>query len=361
MNKFFVFFTKNQSFIYKVFLYLISTVLVIYLLPKGGKFKDFQKGKLWQHENLYAPFDFTIKKDKATLALETEAVRSNAIPYFDIDPRGKTEAIQNYNTLFDNSFVDSLYRTRRRAAKNFGLNILNAVYDVGVIDEIHSFDKDQLVYLKNGNEVSEVLYAQVISKRDLSGIIKQRSRTTATEDILNLMEQLLQRTVQGNVTYNAQYTEDLLESAIQDINPNQGVIEKGTRIIGKGEVVEGNTYRILNSLEARYESAIWSQSNYYWVVFGYAMLVSLVFIMLFLFLRKYRNEIYEDNTKVSFIFFNVILMVFLTTLVVKYDATYVYCNPIVYSTHHSEEFFRRKTGTFRACAYPITTGIHRAQ
>jgi hypothetical protein len=65
MKKIFTFLTENQSHIYKIFLYVISTVLIIYLLPKAGQFKyDYQKGKPWQYENLYAPFSFTIKKDK---------------------------------------------------------------------------------------------------------------------------------------------------------------------------------------------------------------------------------------------------------------------------------------------------------
>ena len=55
MKNIFALFTKNQSFIYKVFLFVVATFLVIYLLPKGGQFKyNFQKGKPWQYENLYA-------------------------------------------------------------------------------------------------------------------------------------------------------------------------------------------------------------------------------------------------------------------------------------------------------------------
>ena len=146
MHKFFVFFTKNQSFIYKVFLYLISTVLVIYLLPKGGKFKyDFQKGKPWQHENLYAPFNFTIKKDKADLALETEAARASVAPYFDMDAQVAAEALQNYNALFATSFVDSLYRTPRTVAKDIGENIISSVYKNGVLGEVHSYGNNQLI------------------------------------------------------------------------------------------------------------------------------------------------------------------------------------------------------------------------
>lgn len=347
MNKLFVFLTKNQSLIYKVFLYLISTVLVIYLLPKGGKFKyDFQKGKLWQHENLYAPFNFTIKKTKGVIEDETEAIRAGAIPYFDVDSQVAFDAGKNYNAQFETFFANSLFRTPRSTAKNMGLNIISSVYQTGVIDEMHSFGKDQIIYVKTGNEVSEILYSQLIQASGLSEIIVDRTTIASAEDIEPLLQQLLKRTVKANVTYNAQLTESSIESEIKAINPNRGIIERGARIIAKGEVVEGDKFQILNSLKEKYQSEVWSQSNYYWVVLGYSVLVSLVFIMLFLFLKKYRNKIYSNNTKVSFIFFNVIFMVFLTTMIVKYDPTYVYVIPLCILPIILKSFFDARLGLF---------------
>lgn len=347
MHKFFVFFTKNQSFIYKVFLYIISTVLVIYLLPKGGKFKyDFQKGKPWQHVNLYAPFNFTIKKDKAALELETEAARASAIPYFEVNAQVAAEALQNYNALFATSFVDSLYRTPKTVAKDIGENIITSVYKTGLLGEVHSYGNNQLIYVKNGNEVSEVLYSQLTRAGDLTEIISDRVKTTSSEDIQPILQQILLRTIETNVSYNARLTESSVLAQIEAINPNQGIIEKGARIIAKGEVVEGDKFLVLNSLQGKYQSEVWSKSNYYWVVLGYSMLVSLVFVMLFLFLKKYRHEIYAHNTKVSFIFFNVILMVFLTTLVVKYDATYIYVIPLCILPIILKSFFDARLGLF---------------
>ena len=81
MKQIFIFLTRNQSNIYKLFLFGAAIVLVIYMLPKGGQFKyQFQKGKPWQYENLYAPFNFTLKKDKDGLDQEREQIRRNAVP-----------------------------------------------------------------------------------------------------------------------------------------------------------------------------------------------------------------------------------------------------------------------------------------
>ncbi len=346
MKNLFALFTRNQSLIYKVFLYIISTVLVIYLLPKGGQFKyDFQKGKPYQDENLYAPFNFTIKKDKAAIDQEIEAIRSNSTPYFELNSNKAKEAKQDFNTLFENAFVDSLYRTKKRVAKEIGLNIINSVYETGVIDETYSFEKDKLIYLKNGNEVSETVFSKLIPKAKISEIISRRISTNAAPDIASLMQQLLNRSIVANVTYDARLTESSVALEIEAINPNRGIIEKGARIIAKGEVVEGDKYQILNSLQDKYRSEVFSKNNY-WGILGYSMLVSLVFVMLFLFLKKYRAEIYSHNTKVSFIFFNIIFMVFITTMVVKYDATYVYVIPLCILPIILKSFFDARLGLF---------------
>ena len=345
MKNIFVFFTRNQSLIYKVFLYVVATVLVIYLLPKGGQFKyNFQKGKPWQYENLYAPFNFTIKKDKESLEKERENVRATATPYFDVEPDIAYDAFESFSNLVQKNYVDSLYTTSRSITKEIGLNIVNAAYQKGVLKGTHPFNSEQLIYLKNGNEVNEAVFSQLFKKEQLSKTIV--ARTESYPDIRPLLNQLLSTVIVPNVTYNSRLTEASIKEAMEEINPNKGIIEKGSRIIAKGEVVEGNKFQILNSLKEEFQSQVWSQNNYYWLILGYSMLVSLVFIMLFLFLWKYRPEIYENNTKVSFIFFNIIVMVFITTLVVKYDSSYVYMIPLCILPIILKSFFDARLGLF---------------
>src|SRR5690606_36440105 len=96
MKNLFFLFARNQSLIHKVFLVIVAMLLIIYLLPKGGQFKyNFQKGKPWQYENLYAPFSFTIKKNEDILKNEREEIRANAIPYFEYDSDVEANVIEN--------------------------------------------------------------------------------------------------------------------------------------------------------------------------------------------------------------------------------------------------------------------------
>jgi putative nucleotidyltransferase with HDIG domain len=74
--------------------------------------------------------------------------------------------------------------------------------------------------------------------------------------------------------------------------------------------------------------------------------VALTLLMLLLFLRKYRIEVFLDNTKVTFIFFNVLLMILLTTLVINYNSKYVYVVPLCVLPLVFKAFFDARLGLF---------------
>ncbi|MBT8272220.1 MAG: HDIG domain-containing protein, partial [Bacteroidia bacterium] len=95
-----------------------------------------------------------------------------------------------------------------------------------------------------------------------------------------------------------------------------------------------------------YQSQVWTQANYNWILVAYTLLVALALLMLLLFLRKYRLEVYNNNTKVTFIFFNILLMVFVTTLVVNYNSEYLYLVPIAILPLTLKAFFDARLGLF---------------
>ena len=346
MDKFLSLLSRNQSNFYRLLLLVGSIVLVIYMLPKGGQFKyQFQKGKPWQYENLYAPFNFTIKKDNQALELEREAIKRNAIPFFDLDPDIPLTALQEFSVLLDLSYMDSAWATPKNRVKQIGLNLVNKIYKNGVLGGSgDDYLPEQLVNLRINNQVRQTVFSRVVQREELQEVAQREIQ--AIPELADMFIQIIATVVKPNLTFNSSLTEASVQELLADINPNKGVVEKGARIIAKGEVVEGEKYEKLNSLRDQFQSQVWSQSNYNWLVLGYAILVSLVFVMLFLFLRKYRPEIYEHNTKVSFIFINMLLMIFVTTLVIKLDTSYVYLIPMCILPIVLKSFFDARLGLF---------------
>jgi putative nucleotidyltransferase with HDIG domain len=115
---------------------------------------------------------------------------------------------------------------------------------------------------------------------------------------------------------------------VAGIVPIRGLVTKGTRIIAKGEVVEGEKLKILQSLQLEYESQTWTQSNTAWIILGYALLVIIPVLLLFVFLWRTRPLVFENNKRTTFLCVNILLMVLLTKVVVDVNPLYVYAVPI---------------------------------
>lgn len=344
MKNYFTSFTKNQSFIYKILLFVLSTGLIMYLLPKGGQFKyNFQKGKPWQYENLYAPFSFTIKKSDASIEEEKKMIIEDNTPYFEVDISKKATSKSLFLSYLKKN--DSIIGSVNANNSLIGVSIIDELYTYGITNEKYSFPPEKIIYLKKGNELQEIAYNQLIYFGDLNNIISTMINGI-NEKPSPFLQELLLNAVISNVSLDSKLTESIILSRIEKINPNRGVIDKGSRIIAKGEVVEGNKFQILNSYKAVFQSQVWSKSNYNWLLLGYSLLISLVFLMLFLFMKNYRKEIFKDNNKMTFILFNVVLMIFVTSLVVKYDAKLVYITPLCILPLILKAFFDARLGLF---------------
>ena len=340
-------FYKNQGSLYKILLCIASTILIVYLFPKSGKFQfDFQQNKPWQYDNLYAPVDFAILKNKEQLEQEKQRVEDNIIPYFTYNTTVSEEVKADYQSQFSAVFTDSIFRNRQEQLKEYGAKILNDLYQYGVISEVSNFGVDAAIYLRRGNEVEETTLEKINTTDEVAPLINRKVKNGPYPEAANRFKELFFDVVQPNVIFDEKLTNKETQTEISKISPTRGVVSKGSRIVAKGEIVEGGTYQVLNSLKAEYESQSWTDSKYNWVIFGHVLLVSVALTMLLLFIKNYREFVFENNTKVTFIFFNVILMVFLTTIVVKFDANYVYVVPLCILPLVLKAFFDARLGLF---------------
>ncbi|WP_335964438.1 HDIG domain-containing metalloprotein [Galbibacter sp. PAP.153] len=339
---------KNQSIVYKGFLFIATIVLIVYLFPKGGKFKyDFQKGKLWQYETLYAPFDFAIYKTDAEIKKDKEAIQANHPDYFRYED-AITDAVYNgFDEKFNSYFPSDDYgKSERDRLYSYGQELLNTIYEKGVVQFNSDYTDDSVVNVVKRNEERTVLYGSFVKLNQIDRLISTFIKEKGLTEYKSQYNSLYFDIIQPNVFFDEVLTAKTLERELAKVTTTRGNIDKGKRIIAKGEVVEGEKYNILSSLRKEYQSKLWSESNYNWIVFGYTILVGITLFMLLLFLQKYRQEVFINNNKVTFIFFNILVMIFLTTTVVKFNVDYVYVVPLCIMPLILKAFFDPRLGLF---------------
>lgn len=347
LNKLF----ENHSFIYKVVLYLLSVFAIVYLFPKGGQFKfQFQKGKVWYYEDFVAPFDFAIQKSEEEIEEEKEVIIKNQMLFFTLNDsvteKVKNDFENNYLSLFETTDIS---KEEKNDLYQGAQNYFQDVYTNGYVapnDGFQISEIPKLISLKKGSEVVQTPYTTLLSDSSLENSLLQyfemQPESTFKTKTIDLLEDLLVY----NVHFDKIFTDKALEEKLNAIVPNKGFIPKNTLIISKGQVVEEAQFLQLQSIAKEYQSKIWSESNYYWFVLAYTFLVGLALIMLLLFLKKYRFAVYENASKVSFIFINILLTVLLTTIVIKFNVNYLYVIPFVILPLVIKAFFDARLGLF---------------
>ncbi len=332
---------------YRFFLFICTTALIVYLFPKGGIFKyEFIKGKPWQYENLYAPFDFAIAKTDEEIIAEKKQITNNSIPYFEYDTIIANTAKESYTNAFKNYLSDLNESSSSDQAKLFGRILLNDIYRYGILQDTYTYGDKRQIFLSKGNKAEAISYGQILTPNEVTKLINTKLDNSEYVKFKTGYVALFYDLIKPNVRLNKKLTESTLENELAKVLTTRGGVSRGIRIIAKGEVVEGDKLQILSSLKAEYESQVWSEKNFYWIVLGYGLLVSLALMMLLLFIRKYRKDIYENITQVTFIFFNILFMVIVTTLVVKYKSDYIYVVPLCILPLVLKAFFDARLGLF---------------
>lgn len=342
---------QNNATIYKVILFLVTTIAIVYLFPKGTQFQyDFNNGQLWKYDNLYAPFDFAIQKTDEEIKVEKKAIEANSKLYFLYD----FDVVIGVNATFKRKMnalnpSDSLTYSTIKNLERTGESVINKIYKTGfleVISEDKVANKDEMIALRKENEVQDVLFKNLYNSRKVLIEIERNVGAKPFNYSQKILLDILSEVIKPNISYDDAFTQKIIDNDIKNISYTKGKVSEGKLIILKGDTVEGEKLAILNSLKSESESKIWTDNNYNWIIFGYTILVALALLMLLLFLLKYRVEIYDNNNKVTFVFFNVFSMIFIQTLVIKYNSDYLYVVPLSILPIILKAFFDARLGLF---------------
>ena len=317
-------FYRFQAILYKILLCLFVAGVVVYLLPRAGSFQyEIQAGKPWQYETLLAPYDFPIQKTQDELDEERKLLESNVPRYFSVQSEVKARILDAFDqyvgALAANETSNALFITWRTT--------LDEMYNVGVVPFSETLFEEEIA-LVNSTRKTTLKIGDLYSDEAVKNELQYQRKAFDSSVVSDASVQYVLSLIAPNVSYDQALTAQFRSEAVTGIVPIRGLVTKGTRVIAKGEVVEGEKLKILQSLQLEYESQTWTQSNTTWIILGYALLVIIPVLLLFVFLWRTRPLVFENNKRTTFLCVNILLMVLLTKVMVDVNPQYVYAVPI---------------------------------
>ena len=339
-------FYNNQSNIYKGILFTLSTLFIVYFISMKNQFAyDFSKGDAWGYETLYAPFDFAIIKSQGEIEAEKLRLRKEAIVYFDADKTTAQKVNAAYASNFKNYFPFREGSLRYKRYYDYGAALLTLFYDRGVLPVNYQHQGEATAAIIKGRSETDLPFDALVNLNELSAYLN----LTLEKGYLQYEKafyQLFFAILEPNLTYNKSFSQQSIAEVYAKISKTRDLVKKGDQIILSNEIIDGDKWDKLRSLRQQFSSENLSGTNAIWVLVGYTIIVMILLLILFLFIFQYRPNLFEDNTAVTFIFFNLLLMVGMSISLVKFDSNYFYALPICIFPLITKAFFDARLGLF---------------
>ena len=320
----------------KVLMFIIAMVLVYWQMPRVGKFRyEFQLYKPWQHETLYAPFDFPIYKDAEMLKVETEEVLKSVKPVFQFDLESTKQARQQLEAAFDQQWHGHGSMSAE-TNKNTLLELFDEIEIRGVVAHdkaLDGIDSLELVNLVKNKTVTTVPFGSLYTMNSARVKVEEWKGQSHFGIDEQLLSTLLLNALYPNVVYDASMTKMEQDKALSKISLTYGMVQKDELIIAEGEIVDDTDFAVLSSLQKEYTTGSFAKNDSAQVKLSQFFLVALLFMMVALYLKAlHNNDVFSELSKINLLLLLMVVMIIPSYLIMKIHPSFILMMPVVMLT-----------------------------
>lgn len=316
---------------------LLTALIIVFAFPTKSSFKyEFTKGQFWKHENLISPMDFAIKKTEKEIRQEETEIERNKKLFFKKDKAFETAALEEFRNA-------NAEKTDSRSL-NFALETIKRLYAIGILQNTDGNAQNDIVVVEN-NVAQEYDADEFLSLRQAT---EEAQRNIEQSNLPNKDEliKIITEGLKANLRFDADMTAQVLNTQLQEITPNKGLVYTGELIIGKGEQITDEKYQILSSLKQEYEGQNVSKAKQYTIKLGQFLLVVIALTAMMLFINHSNKEAFKDNRKVLLILFVILFMNLIMAGVMFINPKYIYAVPLCITPIIIRTFFNTKTALY---------------
>lgn len=327
----------------KVLMFIIAIVLVYWQMPRVGKFRyEFQLYKPWQHESLYAPFDFPIYKDAEMLRAESEDALKSVRPVFQYNLEVTRQARQNLEAAFDQQWHQHGGGSAE-TNKNTLLELFDQIQIRGVVahDKVmDDLDSTTMVSVVKDKAATALPFGSLYTMTTAREAVEQWMELSHPGVDKHLVSNLLLNALHPNVTYDEDMTKHEQDLALSRISLTYGMVQKDELIIAEGEIVDDTDFAILNSLQHEYTTGLFAKNDSLQVRLSQFFLVALLFIMVALYLKAlHNNDVFAELGKINLLLLLMVVMIIPSYWIMKVHPSFILMMPVVMLTMIMVTFF----------------------
>ncbi len=334
----------NKKSLTRLLLFVGAIILISYFIPRGSDQDfDYSIGRPWPYTLLTAPFDIPVNLDSASAANQRDSVDRTFMPVFKHDGNVAERNVANLRQALsqDEQVSQSLNRDIVGAVRN--------LYNDGIVDNdtysrINSGDLPAVRFIV-GNVAEPVSTEKMKSVRKAYSTIDSLFPEPYARIIMSNIK--LQSYLQPNVVCDTAESQRLLEQAYLKALAPIGVIQKGERIIDRGEIVTPQVCEILKEYERLQQSREGAVKSSDYRFAGQIVLAALLLLGFYMFLFLFRYRTFGNMRRLLFLVTFVAVFTLVAYLVMVTMPTIgVYVMPFTVLPIIITTFYDSRTATF---------------
>ncbi len=317
-----------KDLLYKCLIFVVTVSIISYFMPKEGKFNyDFELDTPWKYGLLQASFDFPIHKSEQQIQKEQDSLLVLYQPYFDVDKNVEKNMLQklreDYNQHLKHSLPSSDYiRHIERTLKH--------IYEKGVLSvqdaQLLADDSIQSILLVDKNVATSQSVDRLFT-------VKGAYEHLLNTDTLHYSKRILQgcnldNYLTSNINYDLEKSESSLQDLLSTVSPAKGMVQNGQKIVDRGEIINEQTYDILNSLRQAWEKRSNSVQEIHLTSMGQTLLVSVLILCFMIYLELFRKDYYQRKRSVLLLFALIVFFPVILSIMVEQNLSNVYVIPL---------------------------------
>lgn len=329
----------------RALLFIGVAALLWYLLPTEERSKyTYEENRPWAYQLLTAPFDIPVYLDTISAQAIKDSIDATFEPIYKRDPEREKAILSHWSELL--SMTSSKITLRQRALLT---EEIKSIYDRGIVD-LDTYMKlrdGQLAGLRTiaDNEAKSIPPGSVYSSRTaytrLDSMVKAHNLHDAL--ITSSLAEVLRPNLIADTAASDRFLAEAYQSALAPI----GVVQRGERIIDRGDIVSPRLYTILRTFESISASRGGQISvDRYYTGAGQALYLMFLLGALYAYLYFYRRDYFSDFRKLLFVVIMVALFAAFAMLMPADTLSGIYIVPFTIVIVTVQVFLDSRTAFF---------------
>lgn len=304
---------------------LAAMVVMVWVMPRDSRnYFIVEQGKPWKYVDFRAPFDFPVYRSDTDVKREQDSLMRTYEPYFNLQTETEGDMVRKFAADFAGGLPGLADDYISVVA-----NRLHCLYQTGIVSTADydkwAADTARQVQIVNGKKAISVHARDLYSTKVAYELLFHDETDEAVIAALRRLN--LSNYITPNLAYDARRSEQAKADLLATVALASGVVQKGQKIIDRGEIVDDTAYRTLESFkkenEKRSEDATYTQVT----IAGEALYVAIMLACFTLYLSLFRKDYFDKPRNIAMLYSLIVFFAVLTSLLVRNTIGHVYILP----------------------------------